>query len=345
MIMNVTIDQEKIQQLESKIKDSRNTVIIPHVNSDGDAIGSVLGLYFAIKNEVSSNIKIISPNKYPKFLQWMPENDKIDIYNPNKPNPLADADLIITTDFNALNRLGKMKEVYIDSAAYKVVIDHHPEPEDFADLLFIDTTYSSTAELIYDIIKASSFSKNIDKNCAICLFTGILTDTGSFNFNSSNPNTYRVVADLLDKGIDKDKIFYNVYNNFSESRMRFLGNSLLNGMTYLPEYNTGYIVVTAKDRDDFKEQVGDTENFVNYPLSIKGCVFSAIFIERNNFIKMSFRSKGNFSAGAFAKKHFNGGGHKNAAGGECHKSLDSTVTEFHKALKEYKNELTENNVY
>lgn len=337
----MSIGLDKIKLFEKKIFEAENIVIIPHVNADGDAIGSILGLYNAIKN-TNPNIRLISPNKYPDFLKWMHGNEIIEVYDSKKESPLKHADLIISVDFNALNRLGELREDYLVSNAYKILIDHHPYPDNFANLIFSDIRYSSTAEFIYEILKKTEFGNHINKKCAECLFAGIMTDTGSFSFNSSNPSTYRVVAELLEKGVDKDFVFNQVYNNFSENRMKFLGNSLLNGMTYLPDYKTGYIVISKEDRKQFKEQTGDTENFVNYPLAISGCVFSAIFIERSNFIKLSFRSKGSFSAGKFAEKYFNGGGHKNASGGETAGSLEKAVKKFLNSLEKYKNELNSN---
>lgn len=327
-------DNNKLKTFEDKIKTSKNIVIIPHTNPDGDAIGSALGLYFALQ-ESGKKIKIASPGNYPKFLKWLPGNSKINIFGCNKKASIERADLIICVDFNAEQRAGKLEDDILKSSAYKILIDHHPNPQDFTDLVFSDTSYSSTAELIYDILVKTEFKDNIDKNAAICLYTGILTDTGSFSYNSSNPNTFRVIADLLEKGIDKDVVYNNVYKNFSYDRMKFLGHTLLNRMKFLPEYNTAYIVITAKDRHNYKEKTGDTENFVNYPLSISDCIFSAIIIERENFIKMSFRSKGDFSAGEFAEKYFNGGGHKNASGGESHLSLEETERKFVESLKQY----------
>ncbi len=330
--------QNKIKEFELKISEAEKIFIIPHINADGDAIGSVLSLYIVLKN-AGKNPRVISPGNYPGFLKWMPDNDIIEVFNKKDKDVLSDADLIIAMDFNALSRLGNMSENYINSKAYKILIDHHPEPENLSDLVFSDISYSSTAEFIYDILINSKFEKHINKDCATCIYTGIMTDTGCFSFNSSNPRTFKVVAELLKKGIDKNMIFSKIYDEFSFNRMKLLGHALLNGMTFLPEYKTAYIVISAKDRKNFKEEIGDTENFVNYPLSISGCIFSAIFIEREKFIKISFRSKGDFSAGEFAKKHFNGGGHKNASGGETNTSLEESVKKFVKLLSNYKEQL------
>ena len=335
---NINIGLEKISEFVRKIRQSENIVIVPHVNPDGDAIGSVLALYIAIR-KVNSSVRIVSPGDYPNFLKFLPESNVIEIYRKKSENLLKNADLLIAADFNELGRMGELADYFDKSSAFKILIDHHPMPTDFTDIVFSDINVSSTAELVYNILKNSELADFIDKECAVCLYAGIMTDTGSFNFNSSRPDTFRVVAELLEKGVDKDDVFAKVYDSFSINRMRFLGHTLLNRMTYLPEYRTAFVAISAQDRKDYKEQIGDTENFVNYPLSIEGVVFSAIFIERENFIKISFRSKGDFSAGDFAAKHFNGGGHNNASGGESKSSLKETTDKFLKILEEYREEL------
>ena len=335
-------NKSKLQVFEKKIKESNNIIIVPHYNPDGDAIGSALSLYLVL-TKFKENVRIISPTIFPDFLKWMPSSKKIKVLGAktkSDPEIFSGADLLIGVDFNALNRVGVIADRFANSNAYKILIDHHPDPENFTDIMFSDTSYSSTSELAFDIINNTFLKEYLDKDVATCIYTGIMTDTGSFNFNSSNPNTYLVVAELLKFGIDKNKIFDEVYNSFSENRMRFMGHILLNRMVIIPELKSAYIYITAKDRQDFKEQFGDTENFVNMPLSIKGIVFSAIFIERDNFVKISFRSKGSFSVNDFSQKYFNGGGHINAAGGESFSSLQETTKKFVSILHEnYSDEL------
>lgn len=327
----------KLGLFETKIKEAENIIIIPHYNPDGDAIGSALGLYLTLI-KFNPNVHIISPSLFPDFLKWMPGSKKIKVLGAktkNSPNIFSNADLLIAVDLNSINRMGIASDRFNSSNAYKILIDHHPDPENFTDLTFSDTAYSSTAEFIFEILSNTFLKKYLDKDIATCLYAGIMTDTGSFNFNSSSPNTYITVAELLKLGINKDKIFDNVYNSFSEDRMRFLGHILRNRMVVFPKLKTAYMYVTTQDRKDFKEQFGDTENFVNMPLSIKGIIFSAIFIERDNFVKISFRSKGTFSVNDFSKKHFNGGGHTNASGGESYMSLQETTKNFVNILNEY----------
>jgi phosphoesterase RecJ-like protein len=332
---------KELKIFEEQIHKSENIVIVPHYNPDGDAIGSALAVYH-ILSKLNKKVSIISPTLYPGFLKWLPANNKIRVLGKkteSDPNIFDGADMIIGVDFNALSRINNIRSQFSKSKAFKVLIDHHPNPENFIDLLFTDTVYSSTAELVYEIIESTFLINHFDKDCATCIYTGIMTDTGSFNFNSSNPNTFRVVGELMKQGVEKDKIFNQVYDSFSADRMRFLGHVLLNRMVILPELKTGYIYVSAADRKEFNEQFGDTENFVNLPLSIKGIIFSAIFIERDNFIKISFRSKGSFSVNDFSMNHFHGGGHINAAGGESFDSLQETIKNFVSILQDYESEL------
>jgi bifunctional oligoribonuclease and PAP phosphatase NrnA len=332
---------KEISVFEERIKASKSIVIVPHYNPDGDAIGSALALYNVLK-KIGKNVKVISPTQYPDFLKWLPENNQIRVLGKKSekdPDIFNNCDLLIGVDFNALSRINNIKDRFAISDAFKVLIDHHPNPENFTDLLISDTSYSSTAELVFDILESSFLGQELDCESGTCIYSGIMTDTGSFSFNSSNPNTFRVVGELMKLGVDKDKVFDKVYNSFSIDRMRFMGHVMLNRMIIIPELKTGYIVISAQDRKTFNEQFGDTENFVNLPLSIKGIIFSAIFIERDNFVKISFRSKGSFDVNKFSSSHFSGGGHINAAGGESFLTLHETTENFVTILQQYSNEL------
>ncbi len=339
--MSINKFHQEVQAFEEQIKLSKKIAIVPHFNPDGDAIGSAIGLYVVLKN-LGKEVEIISPTIYPDFLKWLPFNNKIRVLgkkSESDPNIFNDVDLLIGVDFNALSRIYNIKDRFEASKAFKVLIDHHPNPEKFTDILISDTSYSSTAELVFEIIEASFLREYFNSDSATALYTGLMTDTGSFSFNSSNPNTYRVVGEMMKTGVEKDKVFDKVYNSFSFERMRFMGHVMLNRMVVIPELKTGYIYITAKDRKDFNEQFGDTENFVNLPLGIKGIIFSAIFIERDNFVKISFRSKGSFNVNKFSSAHFHGGGHINAAGGESHLSLHETIEKFVSILQTYSEEL------
>lgn len=339
--MPVNKFQHELKLFEERVQLSKKIVIVPHFNPDGDAIGSALGLYIVLK-KLDKNVEIISPTIYPDFLKWLPYNNKIRVLGKkteSDPSIFKDVDLLIGVDFNALSRIENIKDRFAGSSAFKVLIDHHPNPENFTDILISDISYSSTAELVFEIIESTLLNKYSDSDSATALYTGLMTDTGSFSFNSSNPNTFRVVGEMMKAGVDKDKTYDKVYNSFSVDRMRFMGHVMLNRMVVIPELKTGYIYITAKDRKNFNEQFGDTENFVNIPLGIKGIIFSAIFIERDNFVKISFRSKGSFNVNKFSAAHFSGGGHINAAGGESHVSLQETTEKFVSILQTYSEEL------
>jgi phosphoesterase RecJ-like protein len=320
---------------------SKQIAIITHVNPDGDAMGSSLGLYKILRN-TGHEVTVITPNVYPGFLHWLPGNNNVLVYPSDKEiaiKKISEAEIIFNIDFNDLKRIKQFSKFLEDSGAYKVIIDHHPEPVSFADLIIADVNVSSTAELVYLFIKDLELQKFIDKDIATCLFTGIMSDTGCFSYNSSNKKTYMVVSELLDYGFNKDEIYYKLYDNFTANRMRLLGYALNEKMEVLPEYKTALISLNKDELVKFHFQTGDSENFVNYPLSIKDTCFSALFIERENHIKISFRSKGDFAVNEFAKKHFNGGGHLNASGGESYMNLTETLQKFRDLLPEYKEQL------
>ncbi len=304
-------------------------VIISHINPDGDALGSSLALYHYLL-KLGKNARVIMPNDYPDFLKWLPGSDRVFVFNKNKSaaaDAIKQADLLFLLDFNTLSRTGKAEELIKESEAFKVLIDHHPDPEDFADLVYSDTLSSSTAELVYRFIELTGNTGHITTTEATCLYTGIMSDTGSFNFNSSQPETYRVLSELLKQGIDKDYIYSKVYDNFSESRLRLLGYCLDRKMVVLDQFKAAYISLSLEEKKLYKYIRGDSEGFVNYPLSIKGVDFAAFFMENDDHVKISFRSKGNFDTNAFAK-NFNGGGHVNASGGESKMSLSETIAKF-----------------
>jgi phosphoesterase RecJ-like protein len=333
--------ENKYGQAGMWIKEAAQIVIIPHHNPDGDAIGSALGIFNLLKR-VGKEVQLISPNDFPEFLDWLPGREKVIIASRKKDlakSLIQQADLIIMTDFNCLSRIKVVNNWVEKSQAHKILIDHHPEPKNFADLTFSNTSVSSTAELLYEFFVGTGLERYIDPHVASCLFTGIMTDTGSFSYNSSNPRTFEVVGALLKHGIDKDKIHSMVFNNFSAKRMQLLGYCLHKKFVVLPEYKTGYISITLEELKQFDFKPGDTEGFVNYPLSVKGIIFSAIFIEKKDQVKVSFRSKGNFAANQFSAAHFNGGGHRNAAGGECELNMDACLKRFVELLPQYKKEL------
>ncbi|WP_321285636.1 bifunctional oligoribonuclease/PAP phosphatase NrnA [uncultured Sunxiuqinia sp.] len=323
------------------VEPNRRVVILPHVNPDGDAIGSALGMAHIIKNS-GLQANVVCVNKYADFFNWMDDHESVTFYSsePKKVEQLLDnSDLLICVDFNHLSRTGKMKELVKNYSKSTVLIDHHPYPQDFADVIISHPECSSTAELVFHVIRALDFQQYMNKSAAECLFCGIMTDTGSFDYNVSDPQTFQTVGELLKFGIDQDYIHSQVFDNYSADRMRLLGYCLNECMEVFPEYHAAVIYLTKETQAKFNFVKGDSEGFVNYPLSIRGIHFSTLFSEKDGMIKASFRSKGEFAVNEFASENFNGGGHCNAAGGEVYASLTETLDKYRKLLPVYQEKL------
>jgi bifunctional oligoribonuclease and PAP phosphatase NrnA len=325
------------KELSKLFSSSDNILLISHINPDGDAIGSQLALYHFLKS-IGRNVTMMTPNYLQEFLKWMTGADLIEIYirDRKKCRKLIEkSDLIVLLDFNHSNRLGESEEYVQASHVKKVLIDHHLDPECFTDILISDISKCSTAEIVHELVYSMNGNEHFSSMpYSEAIYVGIITDTGNFEYGSYSSRTFRIVAELLDSGIDKEKILDLVYNNFSYDRMRLQGYALNSRMVVLPQYKTAYIYLTRDDLKEYNHVKGDTEGFVNLPLSIKGIFFSAIFIEKDGFIKLSFRSKGQFPSNEFASLYFSGGGHLNASGGEYTDSLENTIDYFLKVLKE-----------
>ena len=327
-----------INEFDSLLKKSKNTLIIPHKNPDGDALGSSLALNFFLKKK-GHNSLVISPNEYPSFLNWLPGQNKIINFSLNQKKVISlidEADLILTLDYNDLSRTGEMESILTSAKIPFVMVDHHENPKSYADLTFSEPQISSTSEMVYDIISKLDHSK-MDSNIATCLYTGMMTDTGSFRFPSTTSKTYLIASKLIDFGANHSKIHQNVYDNYTFNRIRLLGTCLSN-LKKIKNLPVVYTFLSQEDLHINNFKKGDTEGFVNYGLSLKNISLSVIMIEDKlqNLIKMSFRSKGNFSVNKFAKIYFNGGGHHNAAGGTSLKSLKETEKIFMNAIQECK---------
>ncbi len=324
------------KELSELFSSSENILIICHINPDGDSIGAQLALYHYFKAK-GKNVSLLSPNNIQEFLRWMDGIDELNIFikDRKKSKVLIDrADLIVMLDFNQSNRLGEAEDYVIASKAKKVIIDHHLDPKNFADLIISDPSKCSTSELVHELVCDINGKNFMNRSYAEALYVGIITDTGNFEHGSYSSRTFRIVADLLDSGILKEKIINLIYNNFSSDRIRLQGFALNRRMVVLPELKTAYIYLSKDDLKEYNHVKGDTEGFVNMPLSIKGINFSALFIEKENFIKLSFRSKGQFPSNEFASLYFSGGGHMNASGGEYTDTLGNTIVYFLKVLKE-----------
>lgn len=331
-----------ITKTKELLQSSKNIVITCHKGPDGDAIGSSLALYLYLK-KLNKNVKVVVPDDFPVFLKWLPENKEIIIYEQQQENAqtlINEADLIFSLDYNSLSRTGDMANVLNATQASFIMIDHHQQPDDYAAVTYSDTSICSTCQMMYHFIEVLGDVKMIDTDIANCIYTGIMTDTGSFRFRSTTSTTHRVIANLIDLGVDNAKIHQNVYDSNSYNRLQLLGKSL-NNLKVIEELNTAYITLSTEEQEQFNAQKGDTEGVVNYALSLQDIKFAAIFKEdlNKNIIKISFRSKGGFNVNEFARLHFNGGGHTNAAGAASNLSLQDTLEKFISILPNYQKEL------
>ncbi|MCW3805953.1 DHH family phosphoesterase [Plebeiibacterium marinum] len=331
------IDKTILDKLKTEIINTQSITIVPHLNPDGDAMGSSLGLKSVLKN-LGRDVEVVTPSGFPKFLSWMNGAGDVVDFEADKQaaiQRISTSDTIIFVDFNSIKRMAELGEEILKSSATKVMIDHHPYPEDIANIMISVPEASSTCELVYNVISSLGWDKYVDKEAAECFYTGIMTDTGSLSYNSSNPDTYRIVAGLLEKEIDKDKIHQLVFHSNSFYRMKLLGHVLGAKMFLMPEHEAAFLWLDKDELEQHNFQPGDTEGFVNYPLSIEGINISAFFMEKDDKIKCSFRSRGDFPVNLFSEQNFNGGGHRNAAGGESMLSMQKTIEKFKKELNTF----------
>jgi len=336
--------QTEIEKIKKLLASPKNIIIVPHKNPDGDAMGSTVGLFHYLK-QFNHNATVISPNDYPNFLKWIPGNNQVLIHDYQTEtcnNLIEKADIIFTLDFNALHRAGNMETILEKSKAVKILIDHHQSPDSYAQYIYSDVNMSSTCQMVYQFIHLLGDTHMIDSNIATCLYLGIMTDTGSFRFPCTTSNTHIIVADLIQKGANSAYIHNQVYDTNSYERLQLLGCAL-NNLKVIPESRTAYITLSQDELNKYNFKKGDTEGVVNYGLSLENIVFAAIFIEdkQEGIIKISLRSKGNFSVNDFSRAHFNGGGHINAAGGRSDLSLNDTVNKFITILPDYSNALND----
>ncbi len=324
--------------LKTAIRQAKGIVIVGHYNPDGDAVGSTMGLKYLLAN-MGKAADVIYPNAYAQNLKWMDPDGSVLIYNGNTAKCqalIARADLIFCLDFQALGRTDAMTQPLTESRAFKVLIDHHIGPAlDEFDLCFSETAVSSTCEKLYQTIAAELDVALVDKRVASCLYAGICTDTGSFSYACRHAGLFRIVAELIDRGADTVRIHRAIFDTFSASRMHLLGYCLHKKLVVMPEYGTAYISLDIEEMERFHYQAGDLEGVVNYALGIEGVSFAAFFTQRQNRIRVSLRSKGEVDVNEFARKHFNGGGHKNAAGGSAFESLSETLARFERLVPDF----------
>jgi bifunctional oligoribonuclease and PAP phosphatase NrnA len=333
----------QINDVKELLKDAKSIVITSHRNPDGDAIGSSLGLYHYL-TQLGHHVTIAFPSEFPLIFDWMPDSEKIlifDIDHITTKKAIETADIIFALDFNALDRIDKMGEIIRPlSKTPKIMIDHHREPEPFVDFMLSDITASSTSELVFDFINMLGDGHKINKTVGECLYTGIITDTGSFKFATS-PKLFRIVAQLLENGVDDYRLQDLINNCLPEKNLRLLGHCLINRMEILPEYKTGIVYLTKKDYETFDIQRGDTEGIVNHVLSMKDVRLACFITEQPTIVKISMRSKGDFNVQEMCRDNFNGGGHKNASGGYSYAGLKMTLEKFKNLLPQYKTKLNE----
>lgn len=338
---------EDFKDIKQLLSQPKKIAIVSHRNPDGDAYGSSLALYHYLL-KFNHQVTVVSPNDCPDFLKWMPAQDKIEIFEKEEKKGtkiLGEADIVFVLDFNALHRVGiKMQGALEKIDPVFIMIDHHQQPDDFAKFIYVDPKISSTCQMLYQFLKKLDHLEFIDENIATCLYTGILTDTGSFRFPSTSSLTHKIVAHLIDCGANGASIYNSIHDVNTYSRLQLLGRALKN-MKVVEQCNMAYITLSQRELSEFNFKKGDTEGFVNYALSIKNVIFAAIFIEdkKQKIIKISFRSVGVFSVNDFARSHFDGGGHINAAGGRSEESLFDTVNRFLKIVPEYQNQLNKSN--
>jgi phosphoesterase RecJ-like protein len=331
--------EEKIEVLRGLLSGgSKNIAIVSHTNPDGDAVGSSIA-WCRVLRGLGHRAECLVPNRYPYFLDWMEGISEVVVFKEDSAKAekiVSEADLIFCLDFNNIDRLEALSAaITANETAKRILIDHHLDPPNDFRLSFSDTLSCSTAYLVYRIIERVAGLEAIDKAVADGLYVGIMTDTGNFSFSNLTPDLFRAVAVLLEKGVNVPEVNSAVYNSYTEGRVRLLGSVLMEKMKIIHDGEAAYISLKERELRRFNFQLGDSEGFVNYPLSITGVKMSAMFLETRKFIRISLRSRGGVDVSEFAAKYFDGGGHKNAAGGKSFESMDSTVKKYEMAVEEF----------
>ena len=325
-----TAHLEALTRLKDLLDQPRRLAIVTHFNPDGDAIGTSLGL-MAVLRKWGHTVQVVLPNTAPAFLNWLPGIGEVIAFDRDPEGAvrsLNEAELLFCLDFNRMDRVGGLQEPLRALRIPRVLIDHHQDPDPSFEYLFSDTTACATCQMVYDLLVAMGRSGSIDEDAATCLYTGLVTDSGSFRFRSTTPHTMRVAGDLMDHGVNIERVHQAIMDDNSVERLRLLGFMLSQRMEVLPESHTTIITLSRADLEKHHNRPGDTEGFVNYGLSVRGVKLSAFFVERPDMVKVSLRSKGDLAVDRFLKEHFNGGGHANAAGGHTSETLDQAVARF-----------------
>lgn len=342
-MLTKVIAQANVDHVEKWFEKAEKIVIVSHVSPDGDAIGSSLGLYHFLQTQ-EKTVNVIVPNQFPDFLKWMPGAKDVIIYDRYKDfadRLIREADVICCLDFNELKRIDTMEEAVRNASARKMLVDHHLNPGNFADITISHPDISSTSELVFRLICRLGNFDDITREGAECIYTGMMTDTGGFTYNSNNREIYYIISELLSKGIDKDQIYRNTFNTHTEGRLRLMGYVLYEKMEIYRDFNSALIWLTKEDQRKFQYRKGDTEGFVNMPLTMQGIRFSCFLREdtEKDMIKVSLRSVGDFPCNKVASDFFGGGGHLNASGGEVYGTMDEAISLFKQALIKYEDQL------
>jgi len=335
---------KNIQAFRTLLDRPQRAIIVTHFKPDADALGSSLGLAGFLKKK-GHQVQVITPSDYPDFLTWMPGNEDV-LALDRKPETLKaateamnSASIIFCLDFSSLSRINDLGAVVRQAPGTKVMVDHHLEPEDFAEYIQWDTTSASTAGLVFELIEELGEVNLIDNKIASCLYAGLMTDTGGFRHNNTHHREFLIASRLVAMGADPHQIAKDVYDTNTLERLRLVGYVLSQKLNVLPEYHTAYMTLSQDELKQFGAQTGDTEGLVNYGLSIKGVKLSVLMYDRKEEIKLSFRSLEDFSVNEMARKYFQGGGHRNASGGTTKLSLEQTLRKFLEILPEYKEQL------
>jgi len=339
--ISAIIEPLKIKEVIDAVRDAQDIIITTHLSPDGDALGASLALFHFLKRQ-GKNPRVMVPNSFPYFLKWMEGANEIDVYDYNPSagqRIIASADLIFCLDYNIFKRVGSMGPYLEESSAKKVLIDHHLLPGEGFNVTISHPEISSTSELIFRLLTQAGEYEGLTKTEAECIYCGMMTDTGGFTYNSGDPEIYEIISLLLRKGVDKDDIYSKVFHNYSETRVRLLGYTLSERMITYPELHSALLHLSREDQSQFQFNKGDTEGFVNYPLSIKNIIFSTFIRADEDLIKLSFRSQKSFPCNEFAAEFFNGGGHLNASGGEFYGTFDEAIRIYNAGLEAYKDKL------
>jgi phosphoesterase RecJ-like protein len=342
--MNINIlDNDQLALMDQLISDANTVLVVCHKSPDGDAIGSLLG-WAEFMRLRGKDVTMIVPDQYPDFLKWLPNTDKIVRYD--KHTDKCDmlfkiADLVFCLDFNTLSRVDEMQHALVNSPAKKVLIDHHLKPDVPADLVVSQPEASSTCELVFRIVWQMGAFADLGKPFAVPVYCGMMTDTGGFTFNSNRPEIFQIISELLTKHIDKDRIYRNVFHNYSENRLRLTGYVLYEKLVYMPEYHAAYYSLTRDELKRFNYIKGDTEGLVNMPQQIKGLKLSISLREdtEKKLVWVSLRSVDDFPCNQMAEEFFNGGGHLNASGGKIEGTIEEAIEITKKAISAYENKL------